>query len=112
MVIAVEDNPNCDGCGVMRFRTLSLPRRVASVVYHAGEGEPCRVTGWGPNGPTPAVARKVADSGDGIAWLVSGGEWGVRLKAASDPAAWALEAEGQWGEPYLVVAGRDDMTFA
>lgn len=111
MIVAVEDNPNCAGCGVMRFRTLSLPRRVEAVVYHADEGVRCRVTGWGPEGAVPAVAQKVADSGDGVAWLVRGGEWGLRLTPESDPGAWDLEADGQWGEPYLIVADAGDMAF-
>lgn len=111
MVVAVEDNPNCAGCGVMRFRVLSLPRRVAAVVYDADRDLRCRVTGWGPEGPVPAVAQKVADSGDGVAWLVRGGEWGLRLRPEPDAGGWDLASETQWGEPYLVVADAADMTF-
>jgi hypothetical protein len=110
MIVSVEDNPNCEGCGVMRFEARSLPKPVRQVVYHATDG-PCAVTGWGPNGPSPALAQKVLDSGDGTAWLVRGGEWGLRLKPADDAADWDLKAGGQWGEPYLLVSGSDDMTF-
>lgn len=110
MIVSVEDNPNCAGCGVMRFEVRSLPRRVSRVVYHAAEGL-CDVTGWGPGGAEPALAQKVLDSGDGVAWLVRGGEWGLRLKPADDAAPWGLKADGQWGEPFLLVSGTDDMTF-
>jgi hypothetical protein len=111
MIVTVEDNPNCAGCGVMRFEVLSLPRRVRSVVYHAAEGVRCEVVGWGPDGTGPALAQKVADSGDGVAWLVRGGEWGLRLRPQTEAGEWALEADGQWGEPYLLVADSRDMTF-
>lgn len=111
MIVSVEDNPNCAGCGLMRFEAQSLPRRVSTVVYHAEDGVRCRVTGWGPDGPVPALAQKVADSGAGVSWLVRGGPWGLRLRPDTDEVDWDLEDGGQWGEPFLLVADSDDMTF-
>ncbi len=95
----------------MRFEPLSLARRVTSVVYHAEDGIRCRVTGFGPDGPEPAVAQKVADSGAGASWLVRGGPWGLRLTPETEDGAWDLEAGSQWGEPFLLVADTEDMTF-
>ncbi|MBI5136002.1 MAG: hypothetical protein HZA24_01560 [Nitrospirae bacterium] len=117
MVIDVEDNPNCAGCGVMRFQPLSLPRRVGAVILHGADGGalPCRVTGWGPDGPGPARARKVADSGDGTVWLVYGGAWGVRLAPAGGEGAedpWRADAPGQWGEPFITLAAAHDLIAA
>jgi hypothetical protein len=111
LVVSVEDNPNCTGCGIMRFEPLSLARRVTSVVYHAEDGIRCRVTGFGPDGPEPAVAQKVADSGAGTSWLVRGGPWGLRLTPETEDGDWDLEAGSQWGEPFLLVADTEDMTF-
>lgn len=111
MIVDVEDNPNCTGCGMMRFEVLSLPRRVRAVVYHAEDGVRCRVTGFGPDGPVPAVAQKVADSGAGASWLVRGGEWGLRLMPDSEDGVWDLKAPDQWGEAFLLVAGTQDMAF-
>jgi len=95
----------------MRFEPLSLARRVTSVVYHAEDGIRCRVTGFGPDGPEPAVAQKVADSGAGASWLVRGGPWGLRLTPETEDGDWDLEAGSQWGEPFLLVADTEDMTF-
>jgi len=107
MIVSVDDNPNCPGCGVMRFESRSLARRVARV--DIGHGAPNRVTGWGPDGPEPARARRIADSGDGLGWLVSGGPWGVRV--APDDAPWDVHNAHQEGFPYLVVPERDDLVF-
>ena len=104
MVIDVEDNPNCPGCGVMRFQELSLPRQLTRMA-HEVDGAPiaCRVTGWGPDGPQPARVRKVMDSGDGSAWLVYGGEWGLRLAPADAEPDWHQDDPDQWGEAYIML---------
>ncbi len=103
MVIDVEDNPNCPGCGVMRFQALSFPQRLSRLVYELdGEPTPCRITGWGPDGPEPARVRKVMDSGDGSAWLVYGGAWGLRL-APESGGEWHPDAPDQWGEAYIML---------
>lgn len=114
MVIDVEDNPNCAGCGVMRFQSLSAPRRVAGIVLHSEDGyaRSCRVTGWGPDGAEPARARKVADSGDGVVWLVYGGEWGIRLTGGAGDAPWHPDDPGQWGEPFITLASSGNLIAA
>jgi len=105
LIIDVEDNPNCDGVGVMRFQDLSLPKPITRLNYlRETEGIlPCRVTGWGPDGPEPARVRKVADSGDGSAWLIYGGPWGVRLMPSDHEGPWDMEDDAQWGEPFVTV---------
>ena len=109
MVIDVEDNPNCDGCGVMRFAAQSLPRRMTHLwLEEDGKQLHYAVTGWGPDGPAPARARRVMDSGDGTCWLVEGGDWGLRLARLSgdDPnqtVEWQLDHPQQTGQPFLTV---------
>jgi hypothetical protein len=47
-----------------------------------------------------------------MVYLVRGGIWGVRLKAAADDSQWDLKDSRQWGEPYLLLADARDICFA
>jgi hypothetical protein len=100
--IFIEPNPNCpDGCS-QRFTTGEAPRAVRSVRYAAPPDRSvvCDVTGWSSEGggsPCPAHAVPVEDSGAGIAMLVYGGDWGLRLTPRDGTAP--------FGEPYLLLAG-------
>ena len=51
------------------------------------------------------------DSGAGIAVLVYGGLWGVRLKPVSLVEEWNLDSPQQWGEPYLSLADPKDLVY-
>ncbi len=66
----------------------------------------CQVTGWGVAGPSTAYSALAEDSGEGVILLIYGGDDGIRLKREEDPAEWALENGGQWGEPCLML-GKD-----
>src|SRR5262245_40838905 len=85
----IDPNPNCaEGCG-QRFQTVSEPRPVRRIRYDAGAGEivVCRVSGWSSaegGVPCPAHAAQVEDSGAGVATLVYGGDWGIRLVPEGD----------------------------
>ncbi|MEE8517935.1 MAG: hypothetical protein V3S98_02285, partial [Dehalococcoidia bacterium] len=68
-----------------------------------GSEGPCAVTGWSADGPCPAYAAKVWDSGDGVALLVYGGDEGIRLKHADSDADWDVANPDQWGEPCLLL---------
>jgi hypothetical protein len=65
---------------------------------------PCIVTGWSSDGPVPAYAAKVFDSGEGTVLLVYGGDAGIRLKSPESVEPWSLDAADQWGEPCLLLA--------
>ncbi|MBI1951769.1 MAG: hypothetical protein HYS34_10465 [Acidobacteria bacterium] len=98
--VFIEPNPNCpDGCS-QRFQATSEPRDVRLIRYSPGGDETvlCDVAGWSSAGdgtPCPARAVGVEDSGAGVATLVYGGDWGLRL----------LPRDGRepFGEPYLLL---------
>jgi hypothetical protein len=53
----------------------------------------------------PARACLADDPRRGAVYIVTGGAWGLRLKAADDLRPWSLADSGQWGEPYLLLPG-------
>ena len=70
------------------------------------------VTGWSSVGggtPCPAMYVPVSDSGQAIVHLISGGDWGVRIRPVDSKRKWDLASEDQWGEPYLVLTDEDDL---
>jgi hypothetical protein len=115
--IEVEDNPNCPGREPMRFRELEPAAMVAKVrVFdRRDEGEWCAVTGVGNNPAQPwelARVRKVEDSGVGVAYLIYGGLWGIRLRPVDVARPWGFEDAAQWGEPYLLLTDATDIVTA
>jgi hypothetical protein len=116
MFLEVEENPNCKGMDMMRFKELGPPRRLKRVRLYdrTDQGEWCQITGWTSEegGPLcPAFARPIEDSGIGMAYLVYGGNYGIRLKPAETNETWNLGSPHQWGEPYLVLTSPQDLTF-
>ncbi|HET8761471.1 MAG TPA: hypothetical protein VFN94_10395, partial [Nitrospiria bacterium] len=112
--IEVEDNPNCPGREPMRFRELGAAAVVAKVrVFdRRDEGEWCLVTGVGKNAAQPwepAHVRKVEDSGVGVAYLIYGGLWGIRLHPVDVARPWRFDDAAQWGEPYLLLTDATDI---
>ena len=57
------------------------------------------------------MIRKVDDSGEGVALLIDGGDAGLRLKPAAHASPWRLDDPEQWGEPYLLLSGVNDVHF-
>ena len=96
----IDPNPNCEeGCG-LRYKAESAPRAVNVVRYYRGADDAvdCDAVGWSSDGggaPSEARAVLVEDSGSGSAWLVYGGDWGLRLTPRDGSAV--------FGEPYLLV---------
>jgi hypothetical protein len=136
MYIEVEANPNCAGREGMRYRELGPPSPVVRVRIfdRRDEGEWCLVTAVQGEGATPwgpALARRVEDSGVGVAYLVFGGAWGIRLcpvdrarpssvtdeccppSSVTDECCppWSLDDPDQWGEPYLVLTDPQDLVI-
>ncbi|HEV8243298.1 MAG TPA: hypothetical protein VGQ07_04850 [Nitrospirales bacterium] len=117
MYVEVDSNPNCEHSIFIRFRELGQARPVVQVRVsdRVSMGEWCQVTGWQEDPSAPrclALARPVEDSGAGVAYLVTGGNWGLRLKPLDLDEGWSLESSRQWGEAYLLLADQRDVRFA
>ncbi len=114
VLIEVEENDNCGYMPQMVYEALNDPVPV-SKVHYAEPGRPegaYRVTGWSSAGggtPTPALYIPVSDSGQGVAHLVYGGDWGVRLKPLDTEEGWDLQNPDQFGEPYLMLVNEEDV---
>ena len=87
------------------FDAMDVPRPVSRVVAADPEDNDraCEVTGWSSQGPCPAYAVLVEDSGEGVAMLVYGGDEGIRLRAAGAQEDWDLGSPRQWGEACLLL---------
>lgn len=113
--IDVESNDNTPMMAQQVYRNIGLPFAVTHVRLYEGEpeGKLCAITGWSSadgGTETKAYAVKIEDSSEGMAYLVYGGDWGVRLRPAESEAAWSLEDFDQWGETHLVIADEADLT--
>jgi hypothetical protein len=115
MELEVYDNPNCRGSGQLVFNDQEeAPRRVTGMVVTTPTGDAvCDVTGVGDGGMfCPAFAVKVNDSGEGTAFLIYGGSWGLRFRRKTDAArSWDLQDTLQWGESYKVYGSAEDIIF-
>jgi hypothetical protein len=99
----------------MVFKNLDEPRGLKMVRIFEGEpdGRLYHVTGWSSaGGGSPGEARvvQVEDSSEGSAYLVYGGDWGIRLRPEGSED-WRLDDQEQWGETHLVLADIDDIVF-
>ncbi len=115
--VEVEPNPSCPMSANQVFKNLGDPFAVAQVRIFEGEpgGRLCAVTGWSSAAdgtPVAAYAVAVEDSSAGTAYIVYGGDWGIRLRSADATPQWRLEDADQWGETHLVLADADDLIAA
>ena len=73
----------------------------------------CEITGVERQGRwVTAYAVKVADSSDGVAFLIYGGAWGIRLRSERAEGDWDLANREQWGEPFKVYGSEEDIHYA
>jgi hypothetical protein len=109
--IRVDANDNCPMMAQQVYRNTGDPRRITRVRIYEGEPEGVlyAVTGWSAEGPVDAWAVSIEDSSAGSAFLVYGGDWGLRLRPATSEAAWDLGAANQFGETHLVLADAEDL---
>lgn len=116
--VEVEDNDNTYGLPLRTFQTKGEPYSVSQVKMDlsSGLGVPCWVVGWSSErGGTPigATCVVVEDSGDGVSHLVYGGDWGLRFKPVTSEGSeeqWDLEHGDEFGEPYLLLADKSDVS--
>jgi hypothetical protein len=114
MQIEVDDNPNTRGGGQFVFQELEAAKTIVGI--HAdwrGQEVECDLVGVDEGGVwVQAYAQKIADSGAGFAFLITGGAWGVRIKPrifASE--VWNLESKNQWGEPFKIYGEEKDLIY-
>ena len=115
VAIEVPPNPNCATVDLRVFHDVEPPRRVHQLYLEHGSGEPAwyEVTGWTTDGRAcPAFAQRVDDSGEGSAFLVYGGDAGLRFRPAASAQPWRLGEPEQWGEPFLLLGHVDAIQVA
>jgi hypothetical protein len=112
MNILVGDNPNSAASEELVFNEIGPRRAIRAIVAEEG-GKEVRyeVTAVGEGGRFfTAHAVKVTDSGEGFAFLIYGGEWGIRLRREGS-AAWDLTDRTQWGEPFKLYGSESDIEY-
>lgn len=117
MIVEVESNENCEAGVFARFKEAGPARPVLHVRLYDrnAAGEWCWITGWSDDPAMPACqayAQPVEDSGSGLALLVYGGLYGVRLKPVQNDEPWSLDSRNQWGESYLSLSSERDLRYA
>lgn len=107
VLLQIPENPNCEAMDAQVFQCRSATRAVTHLLCDRPGGmEWCPVTGIDEGGaPCPATACLVEDSGDGACYLVTGGEWGLRLKPSNGNDGWDLADGAQWGATYFLLPG-------
>ena len=115
--VDVESNDNSPMMAQQVYKNLGLPFRVTQVRIYEGEpeGRLHDITGWSSadgGSPVDALAVRIEDSSEGAAFLVYGGDWGVRLRPAGSGQPWSLDAAEQFGETHFVMASDEDLTRA
>jgi hypothetical protein len=115
--VEVEPNDNTPMMAQQVYKNAGVPFPVSQVRIYEGEpdGQLCAITGWTSKdggSPTTAYAVQIDDSSEGSAYLVYGGDCGVRLKRADSGEAWDIASMEQWGETHLVLSSEDDVIRA
>jgi hypothetical protein len=104
MYVMIEENPNCPPDERV-FSDSGRPREVVKLRLDkpSGGSDWCEAAAVDAQGAfSPAHATTVEDSGAGTAWLIFGGDWGIRLRPLGG-GAWSLSDPDQWGLPFLVL---------
>ncbi len=114
MHILIQSNPNCFENQEFVFNELGLPEPIRAILTgDEGKETECDVVGveagslW-----IQAMVVKIADSSDGIAYMIYGGAWGIRLrplKFRHEP--WDLANKHQWGEPFKIYGKKEDLFY-
>lgn len=96
------------------FDLLTDPRPARRIIAPDPRGNDvwCDVTGWENGVSCPAMAALSEDSGEGVIMLIYGGEDGIRLKPAEDPADWDIDNARQWGEACLMLGSDVRIEYA
>ena len=115
IIIEIPPNDNCEAVEMRVFHDLEPARPVTRIRLEREQGKPAwfDVTGWTVGGqPCPALAQKVDDSGEGTAFLIYGGDAGLRLRLAGSREPWQLGHQHQWGEPFFITIDINELQFS
>jgi len=115
--VEVEPNDNTPMSANQVYQDIGGRHLVAAVRLFEGDpdGRLLDITGWSSaegGSPVEAYAVQIEDSSEGSAWLVYGGDWGVRLRPTESLEDWRIDDPEQYGETHLVLADEDDIMFA
>ena len=116
MFLEVESSENFESSLFLRFKDVGPAKPLLQVKLYdrSPRGEWCDVVGWTDDEIQPhcsALAQLVEDSGAGFAYLIFGGNCGIRMKFAKIKEPWSLESSSQWGESHLLLADLSDIKF-
>jgi hypothetical protein len=115
MQIEIETNANCIGSDLMVFNELAETQRIRAILAdYQGRDMLHEVMGVYPGGEfKEAYATRVADSGEGAAYLIHGGAWGIRLRPeVFSKEHWDLTNPHQFGEPFKLYASQEDIRYS
>ncbi len=103
--VEVEAGNNCDYSLHRVFSVVNEPQEIVHVEAPGVRDDVSmvEVTGWSEDGPCPAYAAIVEDSGEGHALLIFGGNDGIRTRPLNATGAWSLHDPSQTGEPCLLL---------
>ena len=112
--VEVEENENCEYMPLQVFEARDKPVLVKKVwlLEPGRKQEIFDVTGWSSdNGgiPCSAMYAPVSDSGQAEAYIIIGGDWGVRMRPSTNRQDWDLDNPCQCGEPFLWLAEKEDV---
>ena len=112
--VDVQAGDNCDYPVNRMFSSLGEPKQVVWLdgPGHSGEVGTFQVTGWSSEGPCPAYAVQVEDSGEGMALLIYGGDEGIRLRPKESLELWSISSKTQWGEPCMLLDVDSEVGYA
>ncbi len=114
MHIKIESNSNCSQSHEFFFKELGQAEPLQGIlVGEEGKETECDVVGVEPGGRwVQAWAVKISDSGDGVAFMIIGGVWGIRIRPQRFRGqTWDLADQDQWGEPYKIYGKKEDILF-
>ena len=112
MQVEIEPNPNCVESELQVYNEMESPRPIRQIrVDHQGQEIWCDVVGVDGGGQfVQAYTQKINDSGGGLAYIIYGGAWGIRLRPQADTEeSWDLSNPHQWGEPFKIYGSEEDI---
>ena len=115
IIIEIPPNPNCETVEMRVFHEAGPARQVTHVRLERVPGQLhwYEVTGWTVAGiPCSARAQKVDDSGEGTAFLIYGGDAGLRFRPEGSQPTWQLSDPQQWGESLLIITDINELKLS
>ena len=106
--IDIEENDNCGYFPMQTFEARGEVETSGSVTVDEfpGRDGSQEIVGWcSDDGGSPCEVSVVliGDSGAGESRLVSGGDYGVRIRDAGTGEEWSVDSVSQQGEPYVLL---------